>query len=99
MHNLIHSIVSKVSNIPPINFVLSIVLEASINRAVRISERGFEQQWLFMNLKVYYDERLNELDSDPNSGLSYTAVNPQFYWCHWALGWDRQKSMCFSMLI
>jgi len=50
-----------------------------------------------MNLEVCYNERLNELDTDPSSVLSYTAVNPeQFYWCHWALESDRQKIMCFS---
>lgn len=56
------------------------VLDTSISRAVRISKRGFEELLLFMNWEDFYNERLNELDTDPSSVLRYIVVNPeQFY--------------------
>lgn len=47
---------------------------------MRISERGFEELLLFMNWEDFYNERLNELDTDPSSVLRYTVVNPEKFY-------------------
>lgn len=73
----------------------SVVLDTSINRTLRINERIWATMIIY-ELESYI-ERLNELDSDPSSVLSYTAINlEQFYWFHWTLGWKKRKA-CVSV--
>lgn len=76
--------------------IFSVVLDTSINRALRINERIWATTIIY-ELESY-NERLNELDSDPSSVLGYTAINiEQFYWGHWALGWKKNRKACVSV--
>lgn len=76
--------------------IFSVVLDTSINRALRINERIWATTIIY-ELESY-NERLNELDSDPSSVLGYTAINTeQFYWCDWALGWKKNRKACVSV--